>query len=166
MTPSIWREAVDIRANSEDVFQTAYAIMAHIYTNFTYNTGTTNVTTTANVAIKKRSGVCQDFAHVMVALCRSLQIPARYVSGYFYDRTRDPEPAWSRSLPCLGRGVCRRCWLGWTGSHQQQSRRRNLHTGRSRPRLPDVAPVIGTYYGDSGSSLNIQVQLDWLQDKD
>ena len=39
--------------------------------------------------IEKRSGVCQDFTHVMLGMCRSLKIPARYVSGYLYNGPTD-----------------------------------------------------------------------------
>ena len=49
-----------------------------------YQQNSTSVTTTALEAFKAGAGVCQDQAHVMVAICRSLGIPARYVSGYFY----------------------------------------------------------------------------------
>lgn len=49
-----------------------------------YQKYSTNVTTTALQAFEAGAGVCQDQAHVMVAICRSLGIPARYVSGYFY----------------------------------------------------------------------------------
>ena len=47
--------------------------------------GTTNVHTTADEALAAGRGVCQDFAHVMIAACRVRGIPARYVSGYLYD---------------------------------------------------------------------------------
>ena len=49
-----------------------------------YKKDSTNVTTTALQAFDAGAGVCQDQAHVMVAVCRSLGYPARYVSGYFY----------------------------------------------------------------------------------
>ena len=49
-----------------------------------YKKNSTSVTTTALDAFTLGAGVCQDQAHVMVAICRSLGYPARYVSGYFY----------------------------------------------------------------------------------
>lgn len=57
-----------------------------------YLSGSTDVTTTALQAFVAGAGVCQDQAHVMVAICRGLGIPARYVSGYFY-ATNAPELA-------------------------------------------------------------------------
>ena len=81
--------AVDVRADSQDVFQTAYQIMEFIYLNYEYCVSTTTVETHANEVLQSKRGVCQDFAHAAIALCRCLGIPARYVSGYFYDATRD-----------------------------------------------------------------------------
>jgi len=49
-----------------------------------YRPGSTSVETTALEAFDWELGVCQDQAHVMVAVCRSIGLPARYVSGYFY----------------------------------------------------------------------------------
>ena len=60
------------------------ALSAGVRETVSYLSGSTNVTTTALQAFVAGAGVCQDQAHVMVAICRSLGIPARYVSGYFY----------------------------------------------------------------------------------
>jgi transglutaminase-like putative cysteine protease len=49
-----------------------------------YESGTTHVHTTAAEAFRDGSGVCQDQAHVFIAACRTLGLPARYVSGYFH----------------------------------------------------------------------------------
>jgi transglutaminase-like putative cysteine protease len=162
ITPDVWREAVDIRGDSQDVFQTSYAIMDHIYANFTYSSEATNVSTHANDVIKGRAGVCQDFAHAMTAYCRSLGIPARYVSGYFFDSTRD------RSL----RGSeASHAWVevyagasGWVGLDPTNRKVVDdtyivLAFGRD---YRDVAPVIGSYYGGSRSKLSIRVDVDRL----
>ena len=89
INPEVWRMAVDLQGESKDVFQTAYQVMEFIYQNFEYCKSTTTVDTHANEVLKIRRGVCQDFAHAALALCRCLGIPARYVSGYFFDSTRD-----------------------------------------------------------------------------
>lgn len=54
----------------------------YIYTNFKYEKGITNIETKIDDILSLNSGVCQDFAHVMLQLLRSKNIPARYVSGY------------------------------------------------------------------------------------
>ncbi|HEY8932731.1 MAG TPA: transglutaminase family protein [Rariglobus sp.] len=53
-----------------------------IKTNFRYLSGSTQIDTPVSVALQQRSGVCQDFAQVMIAVLRSAEIPARYVTGY------------------------------------------------------------------------------------
>lgn len=60
------------------------AIRAWIWSNITYRYGTSNVSTSALETANQRTGVCRDFAHLGIALCRSLDIPARMVVGYLY----------------------------------------------------------------------------------
>ena len=59
----------------------AEKIMQEIYNAFSYVSGATNIHTTAEDAWILKKGVCQDYAHIFIALCRSLSIPARYVVG-------------------------------------------------------------------------------------
>ncbi|AMW30275.1 transglutaminase-like domain-containing protein [Arthrospira platensis] len=56
-----------------------------IYENVTYLSGSTNAHTSAFDTATERAGVCRDFAHLGIAFCRSLNIPARFVTGYAYD---------------------------------------------------------------------------------
>ena len=56
-----------------------------IKTGFAYNKSATSVHTTVDESVSMRGGVCQDFAHILVALCRFHAIPARYVSGYVFN---------------------------------------------------------------------------------
>jgi transglutaminase-like putative cysteine protease len=67
---------------SEDIFTVTQRLMNLVYESFTYEQRVTDVFTTVPDIIAARRGVCQDFAHVLIALCRSIQVPARYVSGY------------------------------------------------------------------------------------
>jgi transglutaminase-like putative cysteine protease len=60
----------------------ARTLMAKIHGEFTYSPGVTTVATPLVEVLEKRRGVCQDFAHLMIACLRSLGIAARYVSGY------------------------------------------------------------------------------------
>jgi transglutaminase-like putative cysteine protease len=57
-------------------------LMHRIYTDFTYESQSTEINTPALAALAQRKGVCQDFAHIMIACLRSFGVPARYVSGY------------------------------------------------------------------------------------
>ena len=61
----------------------ANILCAKVHDYFTYTPGETNVMTTAGEAFAEGKGVCQDYAHVLIALCRMAGMPARYVSGLF-----------------------------------------------------------------------------------
>lgn len=66
------------------VYETVVAITEWIYTNINYSSGSTNSQTSAMDTLNDRAGVCRDFAHLGIALCRALTIPARYFTGYAY----------------------------------------------------------------------------------
>ncbi len=160
VNPDIWKEAIQIKDQSNDVFQTAYTIMEYIYENYTYTSGSTNVTTHANEIIQKREGVCQDFTHAMIAFCRSIKIPARYVSGYLYDSLRDNS---------LRGAQASHAWVeiylaefGWVGLDPTNRKVVDetyivLAIGRD---YNDVAPVTGSYFGDPNCLLNIYVKVE------
>lgn len=162
LSPKVWREAVDIRDSAEDVFQTGYAIMDYIYTNFEYVSGATTASTHANDVIKGRKGVCQDFAHAMAAYCRALGIPARYVSGYFYDSTRDHHMRGSEaSHAWVEIFVGERGWVGLDPTNRTIVDESYISIAYGRDYM-DVAPVIGSYYGGGSSMLSVRVKVDRL----
>ena len=71
------------------ILSVAEELMGRIYRDFKYDPQATGAETLASEAFKLKRGVCQDFAHVMLAALRSRRVPARYVSGYL--RTIPPE---------------------------------------------------------------------------
>lgn len=73
------------------VHDAANALMHQIHADFSYLPGATDLTTSTRKVLEQRKGVCQDFAHVMIAGLRAHGIPARYVSGYI--RTGNDDPA-------------------------------------------------------------------------
>ena len=77
-----------------------------IYKLFAYVPNSTEVDSPIEEALETRQGVCQDFAHIMIALVRRMQIPCRYVSGYMFHRDEDDhEPIARRRVPRLDRGA-------------------------------------------------------------
>jgi len=66
-----------------NALEKAKILCAKVHDYFTYTPGETNVMTTAGEAFAEGKGVCQDYAHVLIALCRLAGMPARYVSGLF-----------------------------------------------------------------------------------
>jgi len=62
-----------------------------IYEKFDYAPNSTEVDSPIDDALRSRAGVCQDFAHIMIALARSIGIPSRYVSGYMFHHANSPD---------------------------------------------------------------------------
>ncbi|HVG98382.1 MAG TPA: transglutaminase family protein [Chloroflexota bacterium] len=69
-------------AAPEARFEAVQQLMGWVYRSFSYRKDVTTVATTVTEVLEGRTGVCQDFAHVLIGLCRSIGVPARYVSGY------------------------------------------------------------------------------------
>ncbi len=78
----ILRAADQLAASEEWGIALADRINDWVYQSMTYRHGVTGVRTTAGEALALGAGVCQDYAHVMLALCRACSLPARYVSGH------------------------------------------------------------------------------------
>jgi transglutaminase-like putative cysteine protease len=83
------------------------SVADHIHRNFRYARDVTLATSPVDEVLEKGKGVCQDFAHLMIALLRSLGVPVRYVSGYIHRPNRESQShAWCEAwLPDLG-------WIG------------------------------------------------------
>ena len=85
VTPEIKMYAEEVKgSNTKSVYEQLENISAAIYSHFKYDPEATNVHTTVSNTLKMKRGVCQDFTHLMIAMCKSLNIPARYVSGYHF----------------------------------------------------------------------------------
>ncbi len=76
--------ATEIVADATPGYDQVAAICRWIHSNVTYQYGTSNASTSAMQTSQQRQGVCRDFAHLGIALCRSLSIPARMVVGYLH----------------------------------------------------------------------------------
>ena len=159
VSPEAWRLGVDIRDGREDVFETAEAVMHHIFREWTYAPSTTTVATHMNEVLASRRGVCQDFAHVMIGICRSLCIPARYASGYLYNgpganlRGAEASHAWCE-VYVPGRG-----WFGLdpTNNTRADERHVKIATGRD---YHDAAPVSGYFHGPQGATSALEVEVE------
>jgi transglutaminase-like putative cysteine protease len=124
---------------------------------FQYQKGVTNVYSTVEEVLKQKSGVCQDFAHVMITICRILGLPARYVSGYVYggaseDRQEGASHAWCEVLDRENE-----LWAGFDPTHSTlKADERYIKIGHGRD-YGDIPPVKGTYKGRATESLDVKV---------
>jgi transglutaminase-like putative cysteine protease len=78
------RLAWDLFGKIPHPYDKAVAIVDWIHDNVEYVRGSTNSETSAYDTVTQRTGVCRDFAHLAIALCRALNIPARYFTGYAF----------------------------------------------------------------------------------
>ncbi len=95
-TASIQDFARRFRAKvASDTIEALHEIMMAIADEVAYSKGETHVHTTGAEALEQRSGVCQDHAHIFCAVCRTLGVPARYVSGYLAHDAHAASHAWA-----------------------------------------------------------------------
>jgi transglutaminase-like putative cysteine protease len=142
-----------------DTFGAVQSLMELVYEQFEYASQVTTVATTVADVLDHRRGVCQDFAHVLIGLCRSIDIPARYVSGYIVadDRreraTRGAEAshAWVEAFtPTHG-------WRGFDPTNNLVASEYHIKMAIGRD-YSDVAPTRGTFRGPAQEQLNVHVQ--------
>ncbi len=134
-----------------------------IYKAFEYQVGITDVHSPIDEAIAQGRGVCQDFAHVMIAIARAWRIPARYVSGYLHhhrdrkDRSGDDAThAWVEAyLPSMG-------WIGFDPTNDIQAAERHIRVAVGRD-YADVPPTRGTFKGRADTELAIAVSVQPTQ---
>ncbi|HLP76509.1 MAG TPA: transglutaminase family protein [Candidatus Paceibacterota bacterium] len=153
LTPDAWRLAVDATQGEDDVWQNAQRLMRFVHGTLTYQSNSTHVHTQMTEALAQRRGVCQDFAHVMIGLCRTLKIPALYVSGYLATQSASATHAWMEVfVPGVG-------WQGLDPTHNCQPDETYVKIAVGRD-YSDVAPVSGTYKGTKDRKLSIEVKID------
>ena len=122
-----------------------------------YQKNSTNVTTTALEAFMAGAGVCQDQAHVMVAICRSLGYPARYVSGYFYAANEPDLASHAWCDVCLD--VSTRRWVSIDVTHHCliDQRHVRLAMGGDYNACP---PIKGVRQGGGEESMTVTITIE------
>jgi transglutaminase-like putative cysteine protease len=144
----------------DDPLMVVHELNKSIYEYFEYVPRSTRVDSPIDEAIASGKGVCQDFAHTMIALLRHIGIPARYVSGYLYrsredhDRsTPDASHAWVEVLlPHLN-------WVGFDPTNDLIAYNRHIRTAVGRD-YADVPPTHGVFRGKTASELYVAVQVE------
>jgi transglutaminase-like putative cysteine protease len=134
-------------------------MMEMVYKQFEYVPEVTTVSTTVSELLAHPRGVCQDFAHVLIGLCRATGIAARYVSGYIVADTR-------RALEMRGVAASHAWVEAYTPSHGWRGfdPTNNLVASEYHVKMAigrdyaDVAPTRGTYRGQATEALSVAVQ--------
>lgn len=142
-------------ASPEKSLEAAQALMHLVYTEFTYEPDVTTVSTTVAELLHTRTGVCQDLAHVLIGLCRSAGIPARYVSGYIVpgngvSRGAGHSHAWAEAwTPTHG-------WRGFDPTNDVLASEHHVKMAVGRD-YRDVPPTQGTFRGVADERLEVEV---------
>lgn len=153
ISPEIWRMAIDATVDTNDTWQAVQALLQFVKTHIAYTPASTHVHSPLLEVLGRRQGVCQDYAHLMIALCRSVKIPARYVSGYFAVERARATHAWVEIW------IPRRGWLPVDPTHNCQTDETYVKIGAGRD-YSDVPPVARTYRGTVDHRMEIDVQID------
>jgi transglutaminase-like putative cysteine protease len=131
----------------------------YIFKNFEYIKGITNIETTVDEILEHKAGVCQDFAHLMLQVLRSLNIPSRYVSGYICPHksgmrgegaTHAWVEAWIPGFGWAGIDPTNNIWV--TNTHVKLAVGRNFN---------DCSPVKGVFKGPAKQKLSVYVSIGY-----
>jgi hypothetical protein len=146
-----------IRSEFSDLeeIETLHRLSAEIANLVAYETGKTDSSTTAEVALASGRGVCQDHAHIMIATARELGFPARYISGYLFMDGRVEQDAshawceiWTKSLG----------WVGFDVSNGISPDDRYVRVASGRD-YTDAAPILGIRHGAGSEDLHVALQV-------
>ncbi len=144
-------------------FDSVRATIDWMRSAMTYEPGSTVVGTPVTDVLAARRGVCQDYAHLCCALLRSMDIPARYVSGYFAPRPLSPgeyveaeSHAWVEAL-LLPDAL----WLPIDPTNDVEPAERHVKVGHGRD-YTDVVPFQGVHAGDAEQTLDVGVTITRL----
>jgi transglutaminase-like putative cysteine protease len=154
------------------VADAAWALNRLVHEHFEYRSGATSVGTSAAAAFTQRKGVCQDYAHVMIAALRSIGLAARYVSGYLLT---SPPPGQPRLLGADASHAWLEVWLGdvddaagaagWEGAWWALDPTNAIACGADHVTVAwgrdygDVAPLRGVVRGGAGAEPRVSVSV-------
>jgi transglutaminase-like putative cysteine protease len=157
-TPEIGETAAELRAAARTPADAAEAVAGWVHEHITYTPGATHVHTTASQVLADGQGVCQDLAHLGLAILRHMGIPAWYVSGYLHP---DPSPDVEASVSGQSHA-----WLAvWDGAVWPLDptalvpvAERHVRVAAGRE-YSDVAPFRGVFAGSGGQQLTAEVEI-------
>ncbi len=161
-------------APARPVAEAAWDLMQRIHRHMRYEAHSTQVSTPALQALRQGAGVCQDFAHILVACCRAMGLPARYVSGYLLTTPppgqarligSDASHAWAQVYCPLADGPDgpdgadgAGFWLDLDPTNDRSAGEDyvTLATGRD---FLDVSPMRGVIHGGAAHVLSVAVTV-------
>ena len=147
-----WRLAIDATIGQADAWQAAQAIMNFTHGFLKREPASEHIRARLRDVLSRRSGVGEDYAHLMISLCRSLKIPARYVSGYRATGNSGAAHAWVEVfIPGCG-------WQALDPTHNCQPEGTYVKIGIGRD-CADVPSVTGSYRGTLERKVEVEVTI-------
>jgi transglutaminase-like putative cysteine protease len=141
--------------------QAALTLNAAIYSEFQFDNDATDITTPVDEILRLKRGVCQDFAHLMLAAIRTMRLPARYVSGYILTNPPKGKPrmigadashAWvSVFVPAIG-------WVDLDPTNNLVTADQHITVATGRD-FDDVSPIRGAVTGGGSQTIRIAVTV-------
>ena len=153
-------------APGRSALSAALDLTRRIFTDFTFDSDATDVSTPVEIVLRERHGVCQDFAHLALACLRALGLPARYVSGYLM--TRPPEgheklkgadashawfAVWTPEID----------WVDFDPTNNLMPDEEHIAFAVGRE-YRDIAPISGVLLGGGDHSVDVAVDVVPLQE--
>ncbi|MDH2380542.1 transglutaminase family protein [Bradyrhizobium sp. CER78] len=158
LNPAMTSFVRELRAEAgSDVLGFLHALMVQIYEHMTFDEDPTNSATSASEAFALKRGVCQDYAHILIACARAGGVPARFVSGHFLRSdgmvNQQAGHAWAEAfVPDLG-------WVGFDAANGICTTDAHARVAIGLDYL-GAAPVRGTRYGGGNETLTVAVKVD------
>ena len=146
-------------APSDDPLESLLRLSDLLFRRLSYVPGTTSAESTVDQILRSDRGVCQDYAHAMIAVARSWGIPSRYVSGYLHDAGNSIHQAADNAshawvdcrLPNLG-------WIGFDPTNASLATETHVRIATGRD-YRDVSPTHGVIHGGGESQLEVDVRI-------
>lgn len=157
--------AQDCFAERATLWSSCQLLMQKIYSSIEFKPGFTTVNTPVESVVKLGKGVCQDFAHLMIACLRNMGLPARYVSGYIETLPppgkeklvgSDASHAWvAVYFPDIG-------WVEFDPTNNLLPSYKHITVAFGRDYF-DVAPVKGIIFSSGGQSISVKVDVNRVE---
>jgi transglutaminase-like putative cysteine protease len=161
ITPELEALSKQQLPSSASFAESILGLSSFIYNQFTYMPGVTEVRTPLTEVLRTRQGVCQDFAHLMIALIRCAGLPARYVSGYIETepvRGTDGLMGATASHAWVEVYLPSGLWLGIDPTNEILEGERHVQIGVGRD-YHDVSPLRGVFKGAERQQLSVMVTV-------
>lgn len=162
--------AADCFPPKRPVLVGAEALMAKIFKEFTFDPEATTVSTPVMEVLEKKRGVCQDFAHLMIACLRALGLSARYVSGYLLTRPPPGKPRLigadaSHAWVSVYAPDCGNDWVDFDPTNNLLPNTEHITIAVGRD-FSDISPLRGIILGGGGAEPEVAVTVTPLDEEE